>query len=260
MKRNISVLLRNIFFIVGIFILFIGCHQSAKKHGNGGENSTGAYTNYKAGTIVLKDGTFVLQEKYTSINNSNPPIAILIGSKNSQGKNLAIGLHNKNLAWANSSSSGGGYNTKFEKIICTPSESGMGAADKATFTGDTDGSDNWSEICKADTNAATNAENYPAFKWINEYRTKTGAHNWYLPSIAELCKIYKNREIINTSLKKIYELDNAAADNGLGTGWYWSSSQTHDAISSAWYLNFSNGEIRKDGKSNQHNVCCIAAF
>ena len=132
------------------------------------------------------------------------------------------------LMWAPSGTTG--YGKKFTNIVCTPSKTGSGAASTATFTGDTDGSDNWAEICDVDPEGTANAAtNYPAFNFANTYGataglTGTGYENgWYVPSIAELCEVYKNKDVIQTSLTKA---------NGfkIGTSDYWSSSQTQSAF------------------------------
>lgn len=79
------------------------------------------------------------------------------------------------------------------------------------YSGDTDGSDNWEYIKQQDsTGAADAAMNYPAFHWVNTYNTtyadKLGDANvtWYMPSLEELCEVYKNRDAINGSLRKIH--------------------------------------------------------
>lgn len=88
--------------------------------------------------------------------------------------------------------------------------------------------------------------NYSAFDFIKTYAetykiTGEYASDWYMPNIEELNMIYKNRETINISLQKIYELDNNAAMNGLGTNWYWSSSQSNSKDDYAWFVHFVNG-------------------
>lgn len=66
-------------------------------------------------------------------------------------------------------------------------EAGL-AASNATFTGDTDGSDNWAYICSKDSTGTADAKtNYPAFNWVNNYATTYGltgtyAEGWYMPS------------------------------------------------------------------------------
>lgn len=149
----------------------------------------GDYSSYTAGRIVLKDGTFVSKDEYTAIAANNPPVAVMVGAQNVYGVPLGIGLHTQGKRWAKDGSTG--FHTKFEGIICTSSETGSGAAGKATFTGDKDGIDNWEYICGQDALGAANAEeNYPAFHWVNEYATvyNTGTNvKWYMPSLIKTC-------------------------------------------------------------------------
>ena len=169
------------------------------------------------------------------------------------------------MLWAKEGTTG--INTKFEGIICTPSVTESGAAASATFTGDTDGSDNWDYICSVDPEGTANAAvNYPAFDWVNKYNTayasKLGAARpaWYMPSIAEFCEVYKNKEAVNASLSKINGLNSAYADADLGTDSFWSSSQRSDSNDCAWRADFVIGYLSIDAKYGPYNVCCIAGF
>ena len=224
------------------------------------------YTAYTVGKIVLADKTVVDKDSYTGIGSSNPPVAIICGT-NGYGAAVGIALHTSgnDLVWAKDGSTG--YNTKFEGIICKPSTTGSGAAETATFTGDTDGSDNWEYIKSIDpAGAADAATNYPAFHWVNQYNTQYAAQlggtnfAWYMPSLAELCEVYKNRAVINESLTKIRGLDSNYADESLGTSWYWSSSQYSNGNYFAWYVSFSYGYVSYDNKSNNDRVSCLAGF
>ena len=176
-------------------------------------------TSYEVGKIVLANKALVDKDSY-AIDSNNPPVGIICGS-NSYKVPQMIALHTSgsSLQWAKYDSTG--YNTKFEGIICTASHT---VAQTATFTGDTDGSDNWEYIKQQDpAGAADAATNYPAFNWVNTYNTTyadklgTAKPAWYMPSLAELCEVYKNRAAINASLEKIHGLDIAYADSNLGT-------------------------------------------
>lgn len=160
---------------------------------------------YAVGDIILADGSVVKEEELTQIDDSNFPIAVIAGFKDN-GNVFGIGVHRSDnpLQWAVEDSAG--YNGKL----------------------------------------ADNEENYPAFHFVNTYAEKydlTGvyASGWYLPNIEELSDIYENREAVNTSLQKIYGLDNSAAMNGLDTNWYWSSSQADSEEDYAWFVHFFNG-------------------
>lgn len=158
------------------------------------------------------------------------------------------------LQWAPASTAG---NTiSFTETVCTDSS-----------TGDTDGSDNWDVIRAEDARGAADAEkNYPAFSFINTYADiynlpESYASGWYIPSIAELCMIYENREAINAPLKKISELDSGAAMDGLGTNWYWSFSQSGGSDDYAWFVHYFNGYAADCPKDfdNLH-VLAVRAF
>ena len=227
------------------------------------------YSAYTVGKIVLADKSLVEKDSYTAINTSNPPVGVICAVIYGVPKMIALHSSDSNLRWAKDGSTG--YNTKFEGIICTPSETGSGAASSATFTGDTAGSDNWSYIKSKDTKGTADAvvaENYPAFNWVSQYNTKYAdklnnkKFDWYMPSLAELCGVYKNRTAIDASLSKIHGLENGSgyADAKLVNSWYWSSSQI-SYYRYAWLVGFSDGYVGNYYK-DYHNgrVCCLAGF
>ena len=90
------------------------------------------------------------------------------------------------------------------------------------------------EYCKA------NGKSCPAFEYVNSYKTEgTQAGDWYLPAFGELNAIYGNKNVLNIALGKI-------GGTKLGTGGYWSSSESSSLY--AWVLYFSSGgdNYRKD--------------
>ena len=110
--------------------------------------------------------------------------------------------------------------------------------------------------------AEDDTENYPAAHFAGSYATTydlTGecASGWYMPTIAQLHVIYDNREAINTALQKIYGLNNEASMDGLGTNWYWSSSQSDSQEDYAWFIHFFNGYAGECPK-NFTNVHALA--
>ena len=235
-------------------------------YGSASKAGTFSVKGYTVGKIVLADKTLVDKDDYSAIDPTNPPVGIICAI-NSYGVPRMIALHTSgsDLLWAKYGSAG--YTTKFEGIICEPSTTGSGAAQTATFTGDTDGSDNWEYIKSIDpAGAADAATNYPAFNWVNTYNEtyKTKLNNktfaWYMPSLAELCEVYKNKAAINESLTKIRGLDSNYADESLGTSWYWSSSQGSGGNNYAWYVDFSGGSVYSDFKIYDPRVCCLAGF
>lgn len=196
---------------------------------------------YTIGDIVLADDTVVNVENFTIVDHANLPVAVIAGYKD-DGTAFGIGVHRSDipLSWALSDTAG--FSTKFTDIAC-------GQDVNAALIGDVDGSDNWSAICAMDGDGATNVQkNYPAFHFVNTYAVTydlDGAYisGWYMPSIAELCTVYENREEVNIALEKIYALDPSAAMDGLSTNWYWSSSQADSEDDYVWFVHYRNGYI-----------------
>ncbi|EPF25295.1 hypothetical protein HMPREF1221_02381 [Treponema socranskii subsp. paredis ATCC 35535] len=237
---------------------------------SGSESKTGTFTVkdyslWTPGKIVLSDNTLVDEALYTAIALANPPIAVVCGT-NVYGVAIGVALHKgEDLPWAKRDTTG--YNTEFKEIICTPNVTGSGAAATATFTGDEDGSDNWDYICSVDPAGTANAAvNYPAFNWVNTYNTtysdKLGAARpaWYMPSVAELCEVYKNKDTVNASLSKIKGLNGAYADSNFGMRMFWSSSQVSYFYKNARLAIFASGDLGSNPKDYDLCVCCIAGF
>lgn len=209
---------------------------------------------YNVGDIILADGTNVAASDF-SLDKDNPPVAIFAVFE--WRTKIGIGLHfSPKLAFAPKGTPG--YSTKFENIICTPKTNiVLGEAiptNTTTFDGDKiDGSDNWKEICKADPTAEANAEtNYPAFWWANNYGLtyfeKLGGvtGGWYIPTNHNLYYIYyKNRETIETSLKKIYQTYNGYADSATLPNASMSSSQSENSANSCWFISGSKPSSTK---------------
>ena len=251
--------------VAGNTTVTVMCKTASKS----GVLSVTDYSAYTVGKIVLADKSLVEKDSYTAINTSNPPVGVICGLIHGAPKMIALHSSDRGLSWAWWNTTG--YNTKFEGIICTPSNSGSGAAASATFTDDTDGSDNWAYIKSKDaagTADAVVAENYPAFNWVSQYNTKyadklnNNNFDWYMPSLAELCGVYKNRTAIDASLAKIHGLENGSgyADEKLVNSYYWSSSQYSTYGSYAWVVDFSAGYVFSGSKDHNCRVCCLAGF
>lgn len=235
-----------------------------------GEESTNAdfvvkdYSSYTVGDVMLSDGTKVdYQEKQTFTDEQkSKAVAVIGGFRN--GVPLGVGLYNSKSGtnsgykvWAPSGTTG--YNTNFTGIVCTPSYGGSGAASTAIFTGDTDGSDNWDYICSVDPEGTTDpAANYPAFNYVLNYATTFSLpegykDGWYMPSIAELAEIYKNKEVVNSVLSTI-------GGTQIYSDFYWSSSQYSSYYIYAWLLDFSDGTLSYSNLYYNYFVCCVRAF
>ena len=221
-------------------------------------------SSYAVGDIILTDGTKVSVanvETYT-IDENNKPIGVVAMISDVYGvptpKVIGLQKSASTLEWAPDDTKG--YNTMFTNIICTPSQTDTGAALTATFTGDTYGSDNWAEICDVDPEGTQDpATNYPAFNFANTYGTTAGLkgtdyeNGWYVPSLAELCEVYKNKEVIQTSLTKA---------NGftIGTSYYWSSSQSASYRFTAYQVAFYAGYVNYDVKYDDYYVFVLQAL
>ena len=227
-------------------------------------------TGYEAGKIVLADKSLVEKDSYTMVDHANPPVGVICGYTYGVPRMISLKKHYERLKWAEESTTG--YSEKLEGIICNPSQKGDGAASTATFTGDIDGSDNWAYIKSIDpVGTADAATNYPAFNWVNEYNTTYASllggksFAWYMPSLAELCEVYKNRTAINESYKKIRNLSSAYVSGEL-FDYHWSSSQYFDSSSyyehrdNAWLVGFMTGKLSYQQKNYYFSVCCLADF
>ena len=221
-------------------------------------------SSYAVGDIILTNGTKVSVANVATytIDENNKPIGVvaMISDVYEVPTPKVIGLQKSAsiLMWAPEDTKG--YNTKFTNIICTPSQTGTGAASTATFTGDTEGSDNWAEICDVDPEGTQDAAtNYPIFNFANTYGTTAGLtgtgyeNGWYVPSLAELCEVYKNKEVIQTSLTK-------ASGFNFGTASYWSSSQNASNYNLAYRVGFNNGYVYVNYKYNNLYVFVLQAL
>ncbi len=219
------------------------------------------FTQINLGDVLLNDGSYVSYSTITEeqVNNA---VGVVYGFDQDNEVMGVVGLKNTNGgSWAKDNTTG--YSTKFESIICTPVPDNSNAS-TATFTGDTDGSDNWAYICAIDTEGTTDAQtNYPAFDSVNKYATTVGltgsyASGWYIPSIAELCTIYNNKEVINNALAEINAVKNNAAAT-ITSYYLWSSSQINGSVGNgAWYINFGSGDIISSNKDwDSPSVVCV---
>ena len=221
------------------------------------------------GDIVFSDGSATAYTSGLTLTDEQKAAAVAVifyaGSASDilGAKTLGVGLKNTNdettktLAFArNTSGTAEGYNTNITAIQCTPSESGDGKAATATFTGDLDGSDNWTALCAAVNDEGTSG-NYPAWEWVNAYATTanlTGeyASGWYLPTVAELCMLYRAKDTVNAALEK-------AGGTKIADAYHWSSSQSSNN-SKAWMVKFDSGKLMDTYKGNKWYVCGVRAF
>ena len=100
---------------------------------------------------------------------------------------------------------------------------------------------------------------FGVFNFANNYGSMAGltytdfADGWYVPSCAELYKIYENKATIQTSL-------DAAGGFYIGTYSYWSSSQDASYYWDACYVYFYDGYVYSSGKDCDNYVLVLQAF
>ena len=243
-------------YVVGETTVTVNCAEASGSTTLKVLESAKCYTDADIGKIVLEDGSIVTKEDYDS--STMKAIAVVVGTKYAGGQVLGVGLQqSSSLMWAPSGTTG--YKTKFENIICTPSETGSGAASTATFAGDIDGSDNWAYICSIDPEGTKDAAtNYPAFYYANNYGVTQGItgnykDGWYIPSLKELCDIYKVKDTVKDVI--------TAVGGNLGmSSYYWSSSQIASCNYYACKVDFSDGYVYYNNKNSTDSVLVLQAF
>ena len=233
-------------------------------NGTSSANGTFVVKDYRrvaVGDIIYTDGT--TSSKDAELTSGQKPVAVVAGF-NTNGAIVGLGLKQSSstLKWAPKNTTG--YKTKFIGIIAYSDKKGEGAGSTATITGDTDGSDNWEYVKSRDPKGTADAEtNYPAFNFAATYATTAGitgeiAEGWYMPSLAELCELYKNKDTLNTSLSK-------CSGTQFRDDSYWSSSLTSAYSSYAWLLGFSYASLSSTYYASSYRdiinyVCCVRAF
>ena len=194
-----------------------------------------------------------------TIDESNKPIGVIASALYGGGVGKAIGLQKSasRLIWAPEDTTG--YNTKFTEIQASYSGS---LSSGYTIKGDIDGSDNWEYICSiAPEGTQDAATNYPIFNFANTYGTTAGLTGtdyetgWYVPSVAEVYEVYKNKEVIQTSLTKA-----GGFTIGISYCYYWSSSQSASFNFYAYMVYFSDGSVGSYYKNYNGNVFVLQAF
>lgn len=238
----------------------------------------------KIGDVLLNDGTVVSYKENMSFTDEQKKKAVsVLAYFNDKGNPVGLGLHNS----ADGTNSNSGkykwakngtikyYNgcTYIYNINCTfnPDAGVAEAAKYAKFSDDTDGSDNWEEICWCDKDGSKNAaENYPAFDYVNKYAetfslTGNYAEGWYMPSLAELAYIFRNKATVNAVLEALGGTQLTCG----GNEFYWSSSQktttkgfetSKSYAIEVWKVGFYCGQIYYNRRDYTANVCCVRAF
>ena len=209
------------------------------------------YAPTSVGDVLLTDGSIISYKAgrtFTDTEKANA-VGVLYGFDEEGAPMGWVAKYHTDThtgyVWATNDVTLGG--TGFESIACTRTSESNNVDEGVTFEGDLDGSDNWKKVCEADTTAESNPEKYPVFDYVNKYGKDPTADyyfggylseteykdGWYLPSIAELACLFKNREKINDVLNALNE-DGKPSTN---THYYscWSSSLSQDA-SKCWVV------------------------
>ena len=235
------------------------------------DNQTG---NYGLNISTEKVGYFVYTDKTISSNyDSTKTVAGIICGYNANGEKLVLGLSESSsrIAWATRDSTGN--ETKFENIISsytrtnrTSNSNGKYLYENLVIDGDTDGSDNWNEICKVDSNAEQNIENYPIFQFAKNYGSTesfTGyfSSGWFIPSLYELYVIYQNMGIINESLSLCNGDSLQSKRYWTSSEWKYDAARSYDTIydGSSWNIDFSYGYMNPEwlGKESAYYTRAI---
>lgn len=239
-------------------------------------NITTTY-NFAIGDIIFSDNTvlpyeksiYYDAEKWASVEKQN---AIAVIFKASSGTNKALGIGVKQsestMAWAENAwqNASKGYSTKIDNLICTPSNTSETTtsntyAENVTFSGTTSGKNSWQEICNKcdDTQDSTK---YISFYFVNNYgtdslnlqNTQDFAKDWYMPTVAEIVEVYKNKTIINSIFLSLEQEELKE--------YFWTSSQSEfsGGTSQAWLFTMSNGNYQTYTKSDKNYICVIREF
>ena len=213
----------------------------------------------QVGDIILKYETKVSKNDIGSyvIDENNKPIGVvaMITDLDEVATPRLIGLQKgSGLKWASSDALG--YNIIFDEI----SASYSGMAGSYNISGDIDGIDNWEYICKKDPLCSSEASiYYPIFYFANTYGITAGladtsyAEGWYVPSIHEVRKVYKDKEIIQKSL-------DAAGGFTIGELTYRSSTQYYTEAENVLSIDFDVCYLRCSSKGTSGSVFVLHAF
>ncbi|MCQ2248308.1 MAG: DUF1566 domain-containing protein [Treponema sp.] len=207
-------------------------------------------TTVAVGDVIFADGTYAPSTAQLTDLQKNLAESVVFYKGTAAdplgARVLAVNVKkSSDSMWAKYNSTG--VNTNFTDIQASYG----GSAPSYTFTGDNDGSDNWDKICAADPAGSASdkaKENYPAFYFVN-----TETPGYYLPTLAELYEVYKNKAILNAAFEKL-GVDKFEERS------YWSSSQGISNSNNAWCVTFSNDDLYYGNKWYYSCVCSIRVF
>ena len=221
---------------------------------------------FAVGDVVLKDGTAVAYKNIADMNSAQKEaaVAVIFYTGGEIGtRTLGVGVYNSQddeeddnaVEWCLTESQG--IARHIPALQCMPSNKASAA--KSAFMGVTSGKSGWNALFDAVDDADGNGGDYPAWEWVNGYAESRGldeseafASGWYMPSLAELAMLYRERTAVNKALEAI-------GGTALA-GRYWSASQSASGKAFAWRLDFSTGGMEDYNKNQDSAVCCIRSF
>lgn len=229
MKKQVMVL---VLCLVSLVLVFTGCKKIEEP----------LSISPKVGEIVLNDGSRVPFSRNMALTpeQKEKAVAIIVMARR-EGNSIfevALGLHqDKDKSWGDDTIS-------IPEIECWSTEgSKVSAARDTKIIGDLFGHDNYRKIREKNKQGS-----YDIFERAEEYSKISGVNiidkfttEWYVPSLAELCELFKVKNTVNIALKALGK----AQLHDL----YWSSSQFPGSEGKeAWLVNFNDGKLMNASK------------
>ena len=229
MKKQVMVL---VLCLVSLVLVFTGCKKIEEP----------LSISPKVGEIVLNDGSRVPFSRNMALTpeQKEKAVAIIVMARR-EGNSIfevALGLHqDRDRSWGDDTIS-------IPEIECWSTEgSKVSAARNTKITGDLFGHDNYRKIREKNKQGS-----YDIFERAEEYSKISGVNitdkfttEWYVPSLAELCELFKVKNTVNIALE--------ALGKAQLRDLYWSSSQFPGSEGKkAWLVNFNDGELMNASK------------
>lgn len=229
MKKQVMVL---VLCLVSLVLVFTGCKKIEEP----------LSISPKVGEIVLNDGSRVPFSRNIALTpeQKKKAVAIIVMARR-EGNSIfevALGLHqDRDRSWGDDTIS-------IPEIECWSTEgSKVSAARNTKITGDLFGHDNYRKIREKNKQGS-----YGIFERAEEYSKISGVNitdkfttGWYVPSLAELCELFKVKNTVNRALE--------ALGKAQLRDLYWSSSQFPSSEGKgAWLVNFNDGKLMNASK------------
>lgn len=229
MKKQVMVL---VLCLVSLVLVFTGCKKIEEP----------LSISPKVGEIVLNDGSRVPFSRNIDLTpeQKKKAVAIIVMARR-EGNSIfevALGLHqDRDRSWGDDTIS-------IPEIECWSTEgSKVSAARNTKITGDLFGHDNYRKIREKNKQGS-----YDIFERAEEYSKISGVNitdkfttEWYVPSLAELCELFKVKNTVNIALE--------ALGKAQLRDLYWSSSQFPGSEGKeAWLVNFNDGKLMNASK------------